>query len=127
MPCTGIRRWARPSSVCRVTDPPGGVSVSLPLFVSVELQPLDPERDGRALHEADGAAFHPKRKTPQPLLLPGEEVGLLVPHLDGDFPRPGRLDEAINRATGYFQADCRGAGTDWQVAEIRRIKARNQS
>jgi len=35
--------------------------------------------------------------------------------------RPGRLDEAINRATGYFQADCRGAGTDWQVAEIRRI------
>ena len=35
--------------------------------------------------------------------------------------RPGRLDEAINRATGYFQCDCRGAGTDWQVAEIRRI------
>ncbi|KRC54900.1 MULTISPECIES: vWA domain-containing protein [unclassified Nocardioides] len=35
--------------------------------------------------------------------------------------RPGRLDESINRATGYFQADCRGAGTDWQVAEIRRI------
>lgn len=35
--------------------------------------------------------------------------------------RPGRLDEAINRATGYYQADCRGAGTDWQVAEIRRI------
>ncbi len=35
--------------------------------------------------------------------------------------RPGRLDEAINRATGYYQCDCRGAGTDWQVAEIRRI------
>ncbi|KAA1418593.1 VWA domain-containing protein [Nocardioides humilatus] len=35
--------------------------------------------------------------------------------------RPGRLDEAINRATGYFQCDCRGVGTDWQVAEIRRI------
>ncbi|GAA4803177.1 VWA domain-containing protein [Nocardioides caeni] len=35
--------------------------------------------------------------------------------------RPGKLDDAINRATGYFQADCRGAGTDWQVAEIRRI------
>lgn len=35
--------------------------------------------------------------------------------------RPGRLDDAINRATGYYQADCRGAGTDWQVAEIRRI------
>lgn len=35
--------------------------------------------------------------------------------------RPGRLDEAIQRATGFFQCDCRGAGTDWQVAEIRRI------
>lgn len=35
--------------------------------------------------------------------------------------RPGLLDAAIARATGYFQADCRGAGTDWQVAEIRRI------
>jgi hypothetical protein len=35
--------------------------------------------------------------------------------------RPGRLDDAINRATGYFQCDCRGVGTDWQVAEIRRI------
>ncbi|TIC88006.1 VWA domain-containing protein [Nocardioides sp. GY 10113] len=35
--------------------------------------------------------------------------------------RQGRLDEAIRRATGYFQCDCRGVGTDWQVAEIRRI------
>ncbi|UMG93104.1 VWA domain-containing protein [Nocardioides sp. TF02-7] len=35
--------------------------------------------------------------------------------------RPGQLDAAINRATGYYQCDCRGAGTDWQVAEIRRI------
>jgi hypothetical protein len=35
--------------------------------------------------------------------------------------RAGALDEAIQRATGYFQCDCRGAGTDWQVQEIRRI------
>ncbi len=34
---------------------------------------------------------------------------------------PGRLDAAIQRATGVFQCDCRGAGTDWQVQEIRRI------
>jgi von Willebrand factor type A C-terminal domain/von Willebrand factor type A domain len=33
----------------------------------------------------------------------------------------GALDAAIARATGYFQCDCRGAGTDWQVEEIRRI------
>jgi len=35
--------------------------------------------------------------------------------------QPGSLDAAIKRATGYFQCDCRGAGTDWQVEEIRRI------
>ena len=33
----------------------------------------------------------------------------------------GKLDDAIRRATGVFQCDCRGAGTDWQVEEIRRI------
>jgi len=32
-----------------------------------------------------------------------------------------KLDAAIRNATGVFQCDCRGAGTDWQVAEIRRI------
>ncbi|CAN5473642.1 VWA domain-containing protein [soil metagenome] len=32
-----------------------------------------------------------------------------------------KLESAIARATGYFQCDCRGAGTDWQVDEIRRI------
>ncbi len=32
-----------------------------------------------------------------------------------------KLASAISRATGYFQCDCRGAGTDWQVGEIRRI------
>ena len=34
---------------------------------------------------------------------------------------PNALDAAIGRATGYFQCDCRGVGTDWQVEEVRRI------
>ena len=34
---------------------------------------------------------------------------------------PDKLDAAIRSATGVFQCDCRGAGTDWQVEEIRRI------
>jgi len=34
---------------------------------------------------------------------------------------PRTLDAAISRATGYYQADCRGAGTDWKVPELRRI------
>lgn len=35
--------------------------------------------------------------------------------------QPARLDTAIQRATGYFQCDCRGAGTDWKVEELRRV------
>lgn len=34
---------------------------------------------------------------------------------------PGALDAAVRRAIGVFQCDCRGAGTDWQVEEIRTI------
>ncbi len=41
---------------------------------------------------------------------------------DGENNEPAAvLDAAIGRATGYYQADCRGAGTDWKVSEIRRI------
>ncbi|PUA79928.1 vWA domain-containing protein [Nocardioides currus] len=35
--------------------------------------------------------------------------------------QPAVLDAAITRATGYFQCDCRGAGTDWKVEELRRV------
>lgn len=41
---------------------------------------------------------------------------------DGENNEPDHvLDEAIARATGYYQCDCRGVGTDWKVGEIRRI------
>ena len=72
-----------------------------------------------------------RRHGDQHLARPGRPVFASVPEVtqrhallltDGENrERPGRLDEAINRATGYFQCDCRGAGTDWQVAEMRRI------
>ncbi|MEO7070892.1 MAG: VWA domain-containing protein [Nostocoides sp.] len=35
--------------------------------------------------------------------------------------RSGVLQQAIDRATGYYQCDCRGIGVDWKVAEIRPI------
>lgn len=31
------------------------------------------------------------------------------------------LTEALDRCAGRFQCDCRGVGTDWEVAELRRI------
>jgi hypothetical protein len=41
---------------------------------------------------------------------------------DGENNEPDQvLDEAIARATGYYQCDCRGVGVDWKVEEIRRI------
>jgi len=38
-----------------------------------------------------------------------------------DREQPGELAKAIRTATGVFQCDCRGAGTDWRVEEIRQI------
>ena len=35
--------------------------------------------------------------------------------------RPGTLETAVGRATGYFQCDCRGVGVEWKVEEIRKI------
>jgi hypothetical protein len=34
---------------------------------------------------------------------------------------PDQLTSSIAAVTGKFQADCRGVGVDWQVAEVRRI------
>jgi len=34
---------------------------------------------------------------------------------------PADLDAAIAACDGVFSCDCRGVGTDWQVAELRRI------
>ena len=32
-----------------------------------------------------------------------------------------QLDDAIQTCTGVFTCDCRGVGTDWEVAELRKI------
>ncbi|HVB44955.1 MAG TPA: VWA domain-containing protein [Streptosporangiaceae bacterium] len=34
---------------------------------------------------------------------------------------PERLGQAISGCEGLFSCDCRGVGTDWEVAELRRI------
>jgi hypothetical protein len=36
---------------------------------------------------------------------------------------PEKLNEAIALCEGYFTADCRGVGTDWEVSEVRRISS----
>ncbi len=36
---------------------------------------------------------------------------------------PAVLHDAVNRATGTFQCDCRGVGADWDVNELRGISS----
>ncbi|MFJ1754473.1 VWA domain-containing protein [Kitasatospora sp. NPDC088134] len=38
-----------------------------------------------------------------------------------EHEKPADLQRALDAAAGYFTADCRGVGTDWEVAELRRI------
>lgn len=41
---------------------------------------------------------------------------------DGENNEPAPvLDQAIGRATGFYQCDCRGVGVDWKVSELRRV------
>jgi hypothetical protein len=41
---------------------------------------------------------------------------------DGENNEPTAvLDQAIGRATGFYQCDCRGVGVDWKVSELRRV------
>jgi hypothetical protein len=46
---------------------------------------------------------------------------LLTDGQNGETPK--RLDEAISLCTEVFSCDCRGVGTKWKVAELRRIAA----
>ncbi|MFJ1704154.1 VWA domain-containing protein [Kitasatospora sp. NPDC088346] len=40
-----------------------------------------------------------------------------------EHEKPAELQRALDLATGYFTADCRGVGTDWEVAELRKISS----
>jgi hypothetical protein len=46
---------------------------------------------------------------------------LLTDGQNGQSPR--RLDQAISVCAGVFSCDCRGVGTGWKVAELRKIAA----
>ena len=59
-------------------------------------------------------------------LLAGHGAGLrhailLTDGQNGESPR--RLDEALSVCAGVFSCDCRGVGTRWKVAELRKIAA----
>ncbi|MGW4649701.1 vWA domain-containing protein [Kitasatospora sp. NPDC004289] len=47
--------------------------------------------------------------------------GILLTDGRNEHEKPGGLEAALESAAGYFTVDCRGVGTDWQVAELRKI------
>ncbi|NMM23350.1 MAG: VWA domain-containing protein, partial [Phycicoccus sp.] len=50
-----------------------------------------------------------------------QKHAILLTDGENQHETPEKLTEAINGAKGRFQCDCRGVGSDWKVAEVRRI------
>lgn len=46
---------------------------------------------------------------------------ILLTDGENQHETPGQLGAVLAEVEGRFQCDCRGVGTDWQVAELRRI------
>ena len=59
----------------------------------------------------DVAGQHPGALTHAILLTDGKN----------EHEKPHQLSTEIARSEGVFTCDCRGVGTDWQVAELRTI------
>ena len=51
----------------------------------------------------------------------GLRHAILLTDGKNEHEAPEQLTIAINDCEGVFSCDCRGVGTDWQVAELRRI------
>ena len=50
-----------------------------------------------------------------------QKHAILLTDGENQHETPEKLTAAIEAARGQFQCDCRGVGSDWQVAEVRRI------
>ncbi|MCC9306335.1 VWA domain-containing protein [Kitasatospora sp. RB6PN24] len=47
--------------------------------------------------------------------------GILLTDGRNEHEKPQDLQKTLDRVSGHFTADCRGVGTDWEVAELRKI------
>ncbi|GAA2791285.1 VWA domain-containing protein [Kitasatospora paracochleata] len=53
----------------------------------------------------------------------GIRHGILLTDGKNEHEKPADLQRALDAATGVFTADCRGVGTDWDVAELRKVSS----
>ncbi|GAB2705439.1 vWA domain-containing protein [Kitasatospora kifunensis] len=49
--------------------------------------------------------------------------GILLTDGRNEHEKPEDLQRVLDRVSGHFTADCRGVGTDWEIAELRRISS----
>ncbi|MEV4557468.1 VWA domain-containing protein [Kitasatospora sp. NPDC049285] len=56
---------------------------------------------------------------------PGSPIRHAILLTDGrnEHEKPAELQRALDAAAGVFTADCRGVGTDWEVAELRKVSS----
>lgn len=47
--------------------------------------------------------------------------GILLTDGRNEHEKPAELERVLDKVTGRFTADCRGVGTDWEIAELRKI------
>jgi len=49
--------------------------------------------------------------------------GILLTDGRNEHEKPAELQRVLDKVTGRFTVDCRGVGTDWEVAELRKISS----
>ncbi|GAA0696528.1 VWA domain-containing protein [Kitasatospora atroaurantiaca] len=49
--------------------------------------------------------------------------GILLTDGRNEHEKPADLQRVLDKVTGRFTVDCRGVGTDWEVAELRKISS----
>ena len=52
---------------------------------------------------------------------PGQRHAILLTDGKIEGEQPSALDDALAKARGKFQCDCRGIGSDWMVDELRKV------
>jgi von Willebrand factor type A C-terminal domain/von Willebrand factor type A domain len=81
------------------------------------------KRSAQRLKPSGGTAIGEWISLAARLLEPVDGYGHAILLTDGkdEHETPETLGRALASASGVFQCDCRGVGTDWSVAELRRV------
>ncbi|MGP0031701.1 MAG: VWA domain-containing protein [Acidimicrobiales bacterium] len=81
------------------------------------------KRSTKKLAAGGGTAFGTWIRLTAQLLddEPGLRHAILLTDGKNESEAPGGLEDALVQAEGVFQCDCRGVGSDWQVADLRQI------